>query len=454
MCAPGATTDVHRQARARLHGQRAAHDSRDAQLLRRLRRHSPYPASLCTSVNHVVCHGIPGEKKLKDGDIVNVDVTVIKDGYHGDTSRMFMVGEAVDPGTATRRSDLRGDVARHPRDQARRAPRATSRRDDPALRGRTRLFRVVREFCGHGIGKQFHEEPAGAPTTRPSWHRAQAAGRHDLHRRADDQRGPGRHPLPRRRLDHRHGRSFALGPMGAHRAFRRPTWLRDPDAVGRDRRHRPAHRKMSASAAVLPDAAAPSSRIAAWRDEWRRERLAIRNAFFARPGHAFAASRAREARRSHRHRPCGGTSASTGEVTRRWSPPGATAAASCSLTRTWTCWCCSPTRRIEDGRDADVERFIAALWDIGLELAGHAAVRTVAQCRSEMEGRRHGARQPFSKQPAISPARGGLCTGFVRLVAAAAMDPRAFFRRQGARAAAASPQVSRRRARSTTSSPT
>src|SRR5512143_2219236 len=55
--------------------------------------HSPYPASLCTSVNHVVCHGIPGDKKLKDGDIVNVDVTVIKDGYHGDTSRMFMIGK-------------------------------------------------------------------------------------------------------------------------------------------------------------------------------------------------------------------------------------------------------------------------------------------------------------------------------------------------------------------------
>ncbi|MET0345300.1 MAG: M24 family metallopeptidase, partial [Casimicrobiaceae bacterium] len=55
--------------------------------------HSPYPASLCTSVNHVVCHGIPGDKKLKDGDIVNVDVTVIKDGFHGDTSRMFHIGK-------------------------------------------------------------------------------------------------------------------------------------------------------------------------------------------------------------------------------------------------------------------------------------------------------------------------------------------------------------------------
>ena len=62
--------------------------------------HSPYPASICTSVNHVVCHGIPGDKKLKDGDIVNIDVTVIKDGFHGDTSRMFYRRHAVDPGAS------------------------------------------------------------------------------------------------------------------------------------------------------------------------------------------------------------------------------------------------------------------------------------------------------------------------------------------------------------------
>ena len=68
--------------------------------------HSPYPASLCTSINHVVCHGIPGDKKLKDGDIVNVDVTVIKDGFHGDTSRMFLRRQAVDPGQAPVRPHL------------------------------------------------------------------------------------------------------------------------------------------------------------------------------------------------------------------------------------------------------------------------------------------------------------------------------------------------------------
>ena len=88
--------------------------------------HTPYPASLCTSVNHVVCHGIPGDQKLKAGDIVNVDVTVIKDGYHGDTSRMFYVGDAVDPGEAARRGDLRGDVEGHPRHARRARTSATS----------------------------------------------------------------------------------------------------------------------------------------------------------------------------------------------------------------------------------------------------------------------------------------------------------------------------------------
>ena len=88
--------------------------------------HRPYPASICTSVNHVVCHGIPGDKKLKPGDIVNIDVTVIKDGWHGDTSRMFYVGHAVDPGEAPGRDHLRGDVARHPRGPARARTSATS----------------------------------------------------------------------------------------------------------------------------------------------------------------------------------------------------------------------------------------------------------------------------------------------------------------------------------------
>ncbi len=116
-----------------------------------------FPKSICTSVNHVVCHGIPAAKKLKNGDIINIDITVIKDGYHGDTSKMFIVGEAtvkarrvvetayeclllgielVKPGA--RLGDIGAAIQQHAEE---------------------RKYAVVREYCGHGIGKQFHEEP-------------------------------------------------------------------------------------------------------------------------------------------------------------------------------------------------------------------------------------------------------------------------------------------------------
>jgi methionyl aminopeptidase len=127
--------------------------------------HAPYPASLCTSINHVVCHGIPGDRKLKPADIINIDVTVIKDGYHGDTSRMFFVGtppiqakrlveityeamwkgiRAVRPGAHL--GDIGHTIQRHAESHG---------------------FSVVREFCGHGIGKQFHEEPQVLHYGRP-----------------------------------------------------------------------------------------------------------------------------------------------------------------------------------------------------------------------------------------------------------------------------------------------
>lgn len=116
-----------------------------------------FPKSICTSVNHVICHGIPGEKKLKDGDIINIDVTVIKDGFHGDTSKMFHVGQTsilaqrlsrvaresmmiginmVKPGV--RLGDIGHAIQQHAEKEH---------------------FSVVREYCGHGIGEVFHEEP-------------------------------------------------------------------------------------------------------------------------------------------------------------------------------------------------------------------------------------------------------------------------------------------------------
>ncbi len=116
-----------------------------------------FPNSICTSLNHVICHGIPNEKRLKNGDMINIDITVIKDGYHGDTSKMFFVGE---PSIKARRlarvaqeclyigielvkpgihlGDIGHAIQQH---------------------AEASNYSVVREYCGHGIGTQFHEEP-------------------------------------------------------------------------------------------------------------------------------------------------------------------------------------------------------------------------------------------------------------------------------------------------------
>jgi len=117
----------------------------------------PFPGAICASVNHVICHGIPGDKVLKNGDIINIDVTVIKDGWFGDTSRMYCVGEAsilakrlvdttydcmwmgieqIKPGATL--GDIGAIIQRHAEKQG---------------------FSVVREYCGHGVGRKFHQEP-------------------------------------------------------------------------------------------------------------------------------------------------------------------------------------------------------------------------------------------------------------------------------------------------------
>lgn len=133
-----------------------------------------FPKSICTSVNHVICHGIPADKKLKSGDIINIDVTVIKDGYHGDSSKMFFVGKPsimaerlcrvtlecleigikmVRPGMQL--GDIGAAIQKHAEDHN---------------------YSVVREFCGHGIGAEFHEEPQVLHYGKPGTGETLAAG--------------------------------------------------------------------------------------------------------------------------------------------------------------------------------------------------------------------------------------------------------------------------------------
>ncbi len=117
----------------------------------------PFPRSICTSVNHQVCHGIPGERVLKSGDILNVDVTVIKDGFHGDTSRMFYVGE---PSVAARRlCEVTYECMWAGIDQVRGGGFLGDIGHAIQTHAERHGFSVVREFCGHGIGQRFHEEP-------------------------------------------------------------------------------------------------------------------------------------------------------------------------------------------------------------------------------------------------------------------------------------------------------
>jgi methionyl aminopeptidase len=116
-----------------------------------------FPRSICTSINHQVCHGIPGEKKLKKGDIINIDVTVIKDGYHGDTSKMYFVGEpsiqAKRLVQITHECMLKGIEVVRP--GARLGDIGHAIQKHAEAHG----FSVVREYCGHGIGREFHEDP-------------------------------------------------------------------------------------------------------------------------------------------------------------------------------------------------------------------------------------------------------------------------------------------------------
>ncbi|CAN5339307.1 type I methionyl aminopeptidase [soil metagenome] len=124
-----------------------------------------FPKSICTSVNHVVCHGIPGERKLKTGDVVNIDVTVIKDQFHGDTSRMFFVGKPSVIGE--RVSQVARDGMRAGIEQVRPGARLGDIGHAIQRYVEAQNCSVVREYCGHGIGRVFHEDPQVLHYGRP-----------------------------------------------------------------------------------------------------------------------------------------------------------------------------------------------------------------------------------------------------------------------------------------------
>lgn len=124
-----------------------------------------FPKSVCTSVNHVICHGIPGEKKLKKGDIINIDVTVIKDGYHGDNSRMYYVGK---PSILAKRiSEVAKEAMLIGIDMVKPGVQLGDIGHAIQNHAEKNNFSVVREYCGHGIGQVFHEEPQVLHYGRP-----------------------------------------------------------------------------------------------------------------------------------------------------------------------------------------------------------------------------------------------------------------------------------------------
>ena len=187
-----------------------------------------FPKSVCTSVNEVICHGFPDSSELQDGDIVNVDVTIYLDGVHGDTNATFAVGE-IDPRSAelmhvTRECLMRGIEAVKPGAEVRVIGRAIQEHAEADG------FGVVRTFCGHAIGTEFHGAMSVPALRRTSRHDRDGA-RDDLHDRADDHHGVVAGADLARRLDRGHHRRPAHRPVRAHAARHRRRGG-DPHPIG------------------------------------------------------------------------------------------------------------------------------------------------------------------------------------------------------------------------------
>ena len=252
-----------------------------------------FPKSICTSINHVVCHGIPGDRKLADGDIVNIDVTVILDGWHGDTSRMFYVGKPsvkaqrlVD---ATYRAMMAGIEMVKPGVQLGDIGHAIQQLAEGER------FSVVRDFCGHGIGRVFHDAPSvlhfGRAGTGPA-----LRARHVLHHRTDGQCRPFRSEGAGRWLDGRHPRPLPFRPVRAHgrrdrggsRSSPDPPWVSIPALLTHPAR---AEGRAAGEAALPWPPAAPPRQAAGEGPRGPRRLRAARAAAGARPSRASTSSR-------------------------------------------------------------------------------------------------------------------------------------------------------------------
>jgi methionyl aminopeptidase len=148
---PGVTTD---ELDRLCHGYIVDHGAIPAPL-----NYRGFPRSICTSINHVVCHGIPGDRRLVEGDILNIDVTVILEGWHGDTSRMFFVGERI-PLKARRLVDVTYEAMMRGIAEVRPGAHVGDIGHAIQTYAEGQRFSVVRDFCGHGVGRIFHDAPS------------------------------------------------------------------------------------------------------------------------------------------------------------------------------------------------------------------------------------------------------------------------------------------------------
>jgi methionyl aminopeptidase len=148
---PGVTTD---ELDRLCHGFIVDHGATPAPL-----NYRGFPRSICTSINHVVCHGIPGDRRLVDGDTLNIDVTVILDGWHGDTSRMFYLGEKI-PLKARRLVEVTFEAMWKGIEAVKPGVRIGAIGAAIQRHAEAQRFSVVRDFCGHGVGRVFHDAPS------------------------------------------------------------------------------------------------------------------------------------------------------------------------------------------------------------------------------------------------------------------------------------------------------